>query len=178
MPSRPVVTARAYNVFLLLVLLQGFHALEHLIQVSQIYVFGISNGKGILGSLVDIEPVHFAYNSLYLGLLTATYVLLGLQREGARRYGRLVFGLFTFALVFQSWHEVEHVFKIAQYLTLGVNGTGGILGQGPGGLVRLFPIPLLHFAYNTIAFLPALVAFFVLRGHAVQRPSLFTRVGQ
>ncbi len=162
---------RAYNVFLLLVLLQGFHELEHVIQVTQIYALGIANGKGILGSVVDIEPVHFAYNSIYLGLLAATYLLLGLHRDGARRYGRLVFGLLTFALVFQSWHEVEHVFKIAQYLTLGVNGTGGIFGKGPGALLPLFPIPLLHFAYNTVAYVPALVAFVIIaRLHRAEAP--------
>ena len=165
------VTASARNVFLLLVLLQGFHELEHVIQVLQIYAFGIPNGKALLGSVVDIEPVHFAYNTLYLGLLVATYLLLGLHHDGPRRHGRLIFGLLTFALVFQSWHEVEHVFKLAQYVALHVNGTGGIFGQGPGAVMPLVPIPLLHLAYNTIAYVPALLVFFALRRSESQRRS-------
>jgi hypothetical protein len=154
---------RSFNVFLLLILLQGFHELEHVIQVVQRSFLGIPNGSGMLGSLVDIEPLHFAYNSLYLGLLVATFVLLGLHREGARRHGRLVFGLLAFALVFQSWHEVEHLLKLGQYVALGgTNGTGGVFGQGPGALFPLFPIPLLHLAYNTVAYVPALAAFVVI----------------
>jgi hypothetical protein len=70
--------------------------------------------------------------------------------------------LVTFALVFQMWHELEHVFKLTQYFALHVNGTGGILGQGPGAVAPLFPIPLLHLAYNTVAYAPALLAFIVL----------------
>jgi hypothetical protein len=164
--------ARTFNVFLLLVLLQGFHELEHVIQVVQRYALGIPNGNGMLGSLVDIEPVHFAYNTLYLALLVAIYLLLGLHRDGPRDHGRLVCGLLTFALVFQSWHEVEHVFKLAQYFALGVNGTGGVFGQGPGALAPRFPIPLLHFAYNTIAYVPALAAFVIMarRPRAEERP--------
>lgn len=153
------MSARPYGVFLLLVLLQGFHELEHVVQVAQRSFLGIPNGNGLLGSLVDIEPVHFVYNSLYLGLLVATYLLLGLHRDGPRRHGALVFGLLTFALAFQGWHEVEHVFKLAQYFALGVNGTGGVFGIGPGALAPRFPIPLLHLAYNTVAYLPALAAF-------------------
>jgi hypothetical protein len=157
------VRDRAFAVFLLLVLLQGVHELEHLIQVIQRSFLGIPNGNGMLGSLVDIEPLHFAYNTLYLGLLVATFVLLGLHRDGARRYGRLVFGLMAFALVFQTWHEIEHIFKLAQFFALGgKNGTGGVFGQGPGALFGLFPIPFLHLAYNTIAYVPALAAFVLI----------------
>lgn len=156
-----MVTVRARWVFLLLVLVQGFHELEHVVQVIQRYALGIPNGNGLAGSLADIEPVHFAYNTVYLALLAATFVLLGLPKNAAR-LGTIVSGSLTFALVFQSWHEVEHVFKIAQYFALGVNGTGGVFGQGPGALMPLLPIPLLHLAYNTVAYVPALVAFIAI----------------
>lgn len=151
--------------FLALVLFQGFHELEHIIQVLQRYVLGIPNGNGLIGSLADIEPVHFAYNSFYLALLLVAYVGLGLRRE-PRRYGVFVFIGLTAAVGIQSWHEIEHVLKFAQYLTLHVNGTGGIFGDGPGGIVRLVPVPILHFVYNTFAYLPAVLAFFRLRGQS------------
>lgn len=60
------------------------------------------------------------------------------------------------------WHELEHVFKLTQYFALHLNGTGGILGQGPGAIAPVFPIPLLHLAYNTVAYLPALAAFMLM----------------
>lgn len=165
-------SSRALAVFLALILLQGFHMLEHVIQVVQRYALGIPDGNGILGSLTDTEFLHVVYNTPYLGLLVAVYLLLDLDVEGPRRYGRLVFGLLTFALVSEAWHEIEHVFKVEQSLALGQNGTGGIFGQGPGALAPLFPLPLLHLAYNAIGYLPALAAFVLVlrRGAATGRP--------
>lgn len=157
-----IFTSRALTVFLALVLFQGVHEMEHVVQVVQRSFLGILNGSGLLGSLVDIEPLHFAYNTFYLGLLVWTYVPLGLHRDGPGPEGRLGTGLLTFALSFQMWHELEHVFKLVQYVALGVNGTGGIFGQGPGGLFPLVPIPLLHLGYNTVAYVPALAAFVFL----------------
>jgi hypothetical protein len=157
-----VFASRALTVFLALVLIQGFHELEHVVQVLQRSVFGVPNGNGLIGSLADVEPVHFVYNSIYLALLLAVFVLLGLQRDGASEHGPLVAGLVTFALAFQMWHELEHVFKITQYFALHVNGTGGVFGQGPGALAPVFPIPLLHLAYNTVAYVPAVAAFALL----------------
>ncbi len=60
-----------------------------------------------------------SHNTLYLGLLVATYVSLRLPGQGAcpERCGVLV--LLRLALVLQGWHEVEHVFKLAQYLQFG-----------------------------------------------------------
>lgn len=157
-----ILASRALTVFLALVLVQGFHEIEHIVQVVQRALLGIPDGNGLLGSLTDIEPLHFAYNSLYLALLVAVFVSLGLHRHGPSEHGPLVAGLVTFALAFQMWHELEHVFKLVQYVGLGVNGTGGILGRGPGGLVPLFPVPILHLAYNTVTYLPALAAFIAL----------------
>jgi hypothetical protein len=165
-PLDRIFASRALTVFLALVLLQGFHELEHVVQVLQRFTFGVPNGNGLIGSVADVEPVHFVYNSLYLGLLLAVFVLLGLHRDGASEHGRLVAGLVTFALAFQMWHELEHVFKIAQYFALHANGTGGVFGQGPGALAPLFPIPLLHLAYNTVAYLPALAALGLLVARA------------
>ena len=65
---RPRLTAifssRALTVFVALVLLQGFHQVEHVVQVVQRFALGVPDGNGLIGSLADIEPVHFIYNSL------------------------------------------------------------------------------------------------------------------
>src|SRR5437870_485692 len=126
---------RAYLVFLALVLMQGFHELEHIVQMIQIYALGNPKGAGIAGSFFDGVPVHLAYNTLFLGLLVATYLLLGLHRGGRQEFGTLVFALMTFAVVWQSWHELEHIVKMVQYLQLGhINNVGGILATGPGAI--------------------------------------------
>jgi hypothetical protein len=170
--------SRALTVFLALVLFQGFHELEHITQVVQIYVLGIANGAGLVGSLVNVEPLHFAYNTLYLGLLIAVYVLLGLHEDGPRAVGPVVTALVTFALAFQMWHELEHVFKLVQFFALGVNGTGGIFGQGPGAVFPLVPISVLHLAYNTVAYVPALAAFLMVsRQSAGERITRHSVVG-
>lgn len=154
----------AVAALLAVVLLQGFHEIEHLVQVVQRSLLGIADGSGILGSVTDIEPLHFAYNTLYLALLAVTYLLLGLHHHGPSEHGRRVTGFLTFALALQMWHELEHAIKLAQYLALGVNGTGGILGQGPGALIPIAPIPLLHLAYNTAVYLPAVAALVLVTG--------------
>ncbi len=153
LPAERIFASRALSVFLFLLLMQGFHELEHITQVVQRYLLAIPNGNGLVGSLVDVEPLHFAYNTIYLALLIAVYVLLGLHRDGPAAVGRAVTALLTFALAIQMWHELEHVFKLVQFFALGVNGTGGILGQGPGAVLL---------AYNTVAYVPAVAAFILL----------------
>ena len=161
-----------YVVFVALLVLQGFHLVEHVTQVVQRYVLGIANGNGILGSVADIEPVHFVYNVGYLALLVAVYLRLGLVSDAASRVGRPAYVLLTFTLAFQGFHVLEHVAKMVQYLQMGLqNGTGGIFGMAPGGLAPLFPVPLLHLGYNAIGYLPAVVAFVLLVRRAGFAPS-------
>lgn len=146
-----------------MVLIQGAHELEHVAQVIQRYVLAIPNGNGLLGNLVDIEPLHFAYNTGFLALLVASYVALDLHRvRGRLQQPRSVVILLTLAVLLQSWHEVEHIAKLGQFLALGVNGTGGVFGQGPGGILPMFPIPLLHLVYNSIALAPIVGAVYLL----------------
>ena len=153
---------QAYLAFLALVLFQGFHELEHIVQVIQQFALGNPKGAGILGSYFDGPPLHFLYNTGFLALLVATYVLLGLHQSGGReRVGTLAYALMTFAVVFQSWHELEHIVKLVQYYQLGyINNVGGILAIGPGAILPLFNNVWLHFWYNTIAYLPIAVAYF------------------
>lgn len=173
---RAIFASPVLTLFFGVILLQGVHELEHVVQVVQRQFLGIPNGSGIAGSVVDIEPIHFVYNTLFLVLLAAVYLRLGLDTDGPRVHGRAVFGLLTFALAFQVWHEVEHVFKLAQYLELHrLNGTGGILGVGPGALRPTLPIPLLHLAYNTIAYLPTLAAFVLMVRRVTETSPTLTR---
>jgi len=134
--------------FLGMVLLQGVHEIEHITQVFQRFVFDNPKGAGILGTWLDIEPVHLAYNSAFLLLIALSFWL------GHFRTRSLPFWLMSFALLFQGYHATEHVFKILQFLETAMNGTPGILGH-------FFNLVWLHFTYNTIVYIPILLAFFL-----------------
>jgi hypothetical protein len=133
-----------------ILLVQGFHEIEHIVQVLQRSVFENPKGAGVLGSWLDIEPVHVAYNVLFLALLALVYVQGRFWQ--CRRNERFAFGFMTFSVLFQGYHLVEHIFKIVQFAESGINGTPGILGH-------LFNLVWLHFAFNTIVFSSFLVAF-------------------
>jgi hypothetical protein len=139
--------------FLGLILLQGFHEVEHVVQVFQHFVFNNPKGAGLLGTWVDIEPVHVAYNGAFLLLIGLCFWVGGFAGELARRRP-ITFWLMTFALAFEGYHFVEHIFKIVQFIDTGKNGTPGILG-------RFFNLVWLHLSYNTIAYAPLVLVFFI-----------------
>ena len=139
--------------FLGTVFLQGFHELEHVVQVLQRFVFHDPKGAGILGTWLDMEPVHIVYNGSFLLLISLCFWAGGFHKRSTSRHP-LTFWLMSFALLFQSYHFVEHIFKIVQFIDTGLNGTPGILGHS-------FNLVWLHFTYNTIVYLPLLAVFFL-----------------
>jgi hypothetical protein len=151
---RLAITAQGARLLLAEALvIQGFHEVEHIVQVVQRFVLNIKLGAGVLGSVFDVEPVHFLYNITFLGLLVSAYV--GLRRANAIPRNRAtVMALLTFAVVGQSYHSVEHVVKLIQYFQTGQNGTPGILGHW-------FNVVWLHFWFNTILYIPVVATFMV-----------------
>jgi hypothetical protein len=151
---QPADAARARVLFLAVVLFQGVHELEHVVQVVQAFVFNVRGAAGLLGSVFGLEPVHFAYNALFLTLVGVAFASFGVRRRVgvARPVGVAV--LLGFALGLQSYHVVEHLAKIEQYLSSGVNGVPGLLGA-------YFNPIWLHFWLNTVAYVPCVAAFFV-----------------
>lgn len=140
--------------FLEMVVLQGIHEVEHVVQVFQRTVLGIAKGAGVLGSAFDIEPVHMVYNLAFLVLLAGVYV--GCRRDTSivPRNANAVMRLLTVSFFFQGFHTVEHVVKMWQYYATGVNGTPGIFGSW-------VPVVYLHLGYNTALYVPVLIAFFL-----------------
>lgn len=134
------------------ILLQSFHFFEHIIQVFQHFVFNDPRGAGLAGSRFDIEPVHLGYNVAFMALLLLSSFAI-VRGEGGRSRGRVVIGLMTFTVVFQTYHVIEHSFKIAQFIDTGMNGTPGILGAS-------LNIVWLHFILNGVVTLPILLAFY------------------
>lgn len=136
-------------VFWVLVVIQGGHVFEHIVQMVQIHVLGWppARSHGIFGAL-DTEWVHLVFNTLVLGL-----VALLLYRFRTN-------GWLWVALVAAVWHQVEHVQIMYVYLTTGVGGTPGLLSSG-GVIGDGVPVtrPDLHFLYNVVETTPMFVAF-------------------
>lgn len=136
--------------FYAVVVAQGGHCIEHVTQMIQIHVLGLSGpaAAGIFGAL-NVEWVHFVWNTwviLAVGLLMTPYP--------KNRW------LWLTALL-AGWHEVEHAYIFAVYLQTGLEGTPGLLSHG-GALWGGLPLsrPDLHFLYNVLETVPLFIAFF------------------
>ena len=142
---------RALQVFMVIVL---GHWAEHLLQAFQIYALGwpVPEARGLLGYffpwLVKSETLHYGYA---LVMLIGLWILRpGFNGVADRRW-------WTIALVIQFWHHIEHALLQAQFL-LGLN----LLGRPvPTSIAQLwFPRVELHLFYNTIVFIPMVLAMY------------------
>ncbi len=140
--------------FLGLLIIQGFHEAEQVVQVFQRFVLDIQNAKGLLGQYFDQEPLQFAYNILFFLLLVSVYALSGAHRPQLWSRGTAAWWLLTVGILIQGYHAIEHIFKIWQFVEFGRDGTPGILGNA-------LHLMWLHFALNTTAYLPVIVAYWI-----------------
>jgi hypothetical protein len=138
--------------FVLTVVAQTFHMVEHIAQVMQKFVFHVTPAHGLIGQL-DLEQVHFAFNLFYLSTLVA--VMIGWFYYGSqvsKKWKALGIALALTVLV-QSYHMAEHSVKLVQFIETMMQGTPGILGAHFDGIT-------FHAAMNTAVFLPVLMVFF------------------
>jgi hypothetical protein len=135
--------------FFILVVTQGAHLLEHVAQMVQIHLLGLSGlqARGIFGML-DIEWVHFIWNSWVL-LCAVLLVLLFPKNPWL-----------WVLLVISVWHEMEHVYIMSVYLHTGHIGAPGLLAPG-GAIGGGLPLsrPDLHFFYNLLEELVLIMAY-------------------
>ena len=140
--------------FIGVLLVQGAHEIELVFRVVQHAVLDIPEAKGLLGQFFELEPLHLAYNLPFLLLLLLVYRLSGAHRPDLWTRGMTAWWLLNIAVFIQCYHVAEHLFKIGQFIDTGRDGTPGILGNA-------FDLIWLHFALNTVAYLPAAAAFWV-----------------
>jgi hypothetical protein len=141
----------ALNVFLFVVLA---HWAEHLVQAYQVWVLDRPRpaARGVLGQwfpwLVTSEWLHYWY---------AVFMLAGLflLRPGFVGRARV---WWTVALVIQFWHHIEHLLLLIQAQT----GTFFFGKTVPTSVAQvIFPRVELHLFYNSIVFIPMVVAVYL-----------------
>jgi hypothetical protein len=141
---------RSLQLFLAVVLA---HWAEHLAQAVQIYVLGwpVPEARGVLGLafpwLVSSELLHYGYAVVMLvGLWTLRTGFVG----GSRAW-------WNTALVIQFWHHIEHLLLQGQ----AVAGQNLFNAPVPTSIAQLwFPRVELHLFYNTIVFVPMVIAMY------------------
>jgi hypothetical protein len=143
------------SLFFVLVVTQGGHMIEHIVQMYQIHVLGLMGlkARGVFGAL-DIEWVHFVWNTW---VLLAVVLLVFRFRRNPWLWATLVLA---------TWHESEHIYILSVYLRTHVAGSPGLLAKG-GVIAGGLPIkrPDLHFFYNVAETIPLFAAFtYQLRG--------------
>jgi hypothetical protein len=138
----------ALNVFLLIVLA---HWAEHIAQAIQIWVLGwpVPEARGVLGLffpwLVTSEAMHYGYALIML-------IALILLRKGFTGRSRVWWNV---ALGIQVWHHIEHLLLLVQ-----AQSHLYLLGRPvPTSVLQLVvPRVELHLFYNTVVFIPMVVA--------------------
>ncbi|MGV9214425.1 hypothetical protein ACTFTM_21410 [Micromonospora sp. RB23] len=141
----------ALNAFMVVVI---GHWAEHLAQAYQIWVLGwpVPQSRGVLGLaypwLVTSEWLHYGYALVMLiGLWVLRPGFVGRSRSW-----------WTAALVIQFWHHIEHLLLLLQAQT-----GHYLFGRSvPTSILQLvLPRVELHLFYNTVVFLPMIVAVYL-----------------
>lgn len=150
----------AVNVFMVVVLA---HWAEHLAQAYQIWALGwtLPQSRGVLGLqfpwLVKSEWLHYGYA---LVMIVSLWLLRGGFRGRARTWWMVAFGI-------QFWHHIEHLLLLLQAQT----GTFLFGRSVPTSVLQLvLPRVELHLFYNTVVFIPMVIAMYLhLRPNPVER---------
>ena len=134
------------------VVIQGGHVIEHVVQLVQVLVLGVAedDALGLLGYVVQFngteEWLHLGYNTLYLLALYA--LILPLWRITPDVIPRSAFIFFITASVWvETWHMVEHGVIISHVIA-----NGGCPCPGIGDTALGLSDTILHFIYNALAY--------------------------
>jgi hypothetical protein len=148
--------------FIAVVVVQGIHVIEHVIQLAQVYLFGVADDDalGLLGYVFEFqgteEWLHLVFNSTYLLALYA--LLIPLRRLAPQTVPLWAFGAFVVGAVgLESWHVVEHSVIIANVLK-----NSGCPCPGIGDAALGVTDTQLHFVYNAMAYAATVTPFWFL----------------
>ncbi|MEM0506982.1 MAG: hypothetical protein QXW58_06985 [Thermosphaera sp.] len=130
---------------------QTLHMIEHSVQMYQHVVLGLPTklANGLLFFL-DLEWNHFIFNTLYLAFLSIILVRMRLWSLVRIDKEAIIPNIFITGFTIQSYHVVEHTYRMYEFLTTGCTPCTGMLG-------RFFNMVHFHFFLNIAAYLPILL---------------------
>jgi hypothetical protein len=166
----PGIAGRFLAFYTAVVVIQGVHVAEHIIQLIQVFVLGVPDDQalGLLGYVFAFqgteEWLHIVFNVLYLTSLVV--IAWGLLRSPPAR--SVIPWLAILAFVFfgvwlEGWHVVEHVVIISNVVANNGCPCPGILDARLG-----VSDTVLHFGYNAIAYSATVLPFAYLLRHRRQ----------
>jgi hypothetical protein len=149
--------------FTAVVIIQGVHVIEHIIQLMQVYLFDVpdDDALGLLGYLIQFngteEWLHLGFNMAYL---TSLYLLVWPMRKlvpsSIPPWAFVVFVAGGVAV--ESWHEVEHVVIMSHVIR-----NNGCPCPGIGDVALGVTDTQLHFVYNAVAYAATVTPFWFLK---------------
>jgi hypothetical protein len=169
---RPSLANRTFYFMTAVVVIQGGHVVEHIVQLVQVLVLGVAerNALGLLGYVLQFngteEWLHLGYNMIYLLALYA--LILPLWRITPVVLSLWAFWFYIGASVWvETWHMVEHGVIISHVIA-----NGGCPCPGIGDTALGVSDTILHFFYNAIAYAGIVYAYILVlrdRGYLVRR---------
>ena len=151
-----------FPLFTAVVIVQGIHVIEHVIQLTQVYVFGVADDDalGLLGYVFQFQDteewLHLVFNSTFL--LALYLLVLPMRRFVPQSIPLWAFGAFVIGAVgLESWHVVEHSVIIANVIK-----NNGCPCPGIGDVALGVTDTQLHFVYNAIAYAATVTPFWFL----------------
>jgi hypothetical protein len=158
--GRPAIGTTLLAFYAAVVVVQGGHVVEHIIQLIQVYVLGIPDDEalGLLGYLFAFqgteEWLHITFNVTYLACLVIISSRV-LWLPVVPLLGRMAF-LF-FGVWLEGWHVIEHIVIISNVVANNGCPCPGILDSQLG-----VSDTVLHFGYNAIAYTATVLPFVYL----------------
>jgi hypothetical protein len=152
-----------FPLFTGVVMVQGIHVIEHIIQLIQVFILGIPDDMalGLLGYVFQLqgteEWLHLVFNAAYLAAL---YLLvLPLRDLVPNPLPAWAFAVFLGGAVgLESWHMVEHGVIIAHVIA-----NNGCPCPGIGDLALGTTDTVLHFFYNAMTYAAVVLPYVLLR---------------
>ena len=159
--------------FAAVVLIQGVHVFEHVVQLIQVSVLGVPDDEalGLLGYVLQLqgteEWLHLVFNSAYL--LALYSILVPLRRRRGTEVPNWAFAVFVFGVALETWHMVEHGVIISHVIA-----NHGCPCPGIGDATTGVSDTVLHFFYNALAYGATLPSFLFLARRRLEqtRPAL------
>ncbi len=162
--DRASLRPRAFWFMSAVVAIQGGHVVEHVIQVFQVFAFGVpeDDALGLLGYVLQFngteEWLHLGYNTFYLIALYA--LILPLWRITPAVLPTWVFWFFMAGVWIESWHMVEHGVIISHVIA-----NGGCPCPGIGDVALGLSDTILHLFYNALAYAGVVYAYILIVRH-------------